>query len=63
LDIEWQMFSCLRALEASKNDHGEEPWILRATINSERFDAIARTSLQGSSGNARQTLTNREILA
>ncbi len=45
---------------AVRSFNGEEPWILRATINSERFDAIVRTSIQGASGDA--YLTNRDGL-
>ncbi len=43
---------------AVKVDGGSEPWILRATIDSNQFDALVRTGVLGKSGDA--FILNRE---
>ena len=43
---------------AIKTESGGNPWILRATINSDQFDAIVRTGMLGETGDA--YIVNRE---
>ncbi len=47
LDIEWQMFSYIRSLEASKNDHGEKLYrAIRRKIHSVLPDDVIESYLQ-----------------